>query len=613
MDYSKSPGQIGLLIVAISFLHTCLAFTKALERMKLEGHDNHDIDIYIEKKITFLHSKIDLKTTLDGLLTLEKCAYRLDQGPADSLNRALANNLNKRLSKIAGKITRITGQDHLTTKHKRSIDFIGNLISDLFGNPGPADWKQINSNVLALKGAIQKSNENADIDHADIDKNRHIIEQHNAEIRELVAVLNKNKAELTKIEAELIGLRVYFEISTLADAVETQIDFLIEIKVDSMKGFCNDRALSKEFLIDNLLSLESNKVGLGPVFGSWEWRNYYKQKICTVALDKNTLWVTLRIPIVKKAEKLIRIVPTPKIHEVLTKIAGYAIEATLFKEKDNEKYHVITRSSLDLCNSLGNTKTCGVRDVKFSVNNEVVIPVEFSLNRFLIVSAAPIEIKVMSKCPAGITEHIIGVDSVWLVPNNCSYTSSFLTIDQRESDIEVTKEIGIVHFDNFEVSPVSSHLFNNTKLLVTEILSSNSSKLYERNKIEIANKLDNIETKHESFQSRYLIEKWLIVAGILVLAGAVIFVKIRSMCNKRQLRPRNNDIELQTISTGQVRLAEVISQQDQQQLGQQQQLQQQLTTNDKNNDNRGHVYSEIAAVDNISFSSKPEHSQFYSK
>ncbi len=94
------------LILALQFV-TIAAFTKALERIKLEGHDNHDIDIYIEKWINYLHSRIDLKTTQDGLLTLEKLAYRLDLGPPESLNKALANNLNKRLDKIADKLTRI--------------------------------------------------------------------------------------------------------------------------------------------------------------------------------------------------------------------------------------------------------------------------------------------------------------------------------------------------------------------------------------------------------------------------------------------------------------------------------------------------------------------------
>jgi len=389
---------------------------------------------------------------------LEKCALRFEQGSNTALSRALASHVNLRRDKISNKLSRVS--DHHSDKQKRSIEFIGDLWSDLFGNPGPSDWKQINSNIIALKSAIQKQDENSNINHADIDTNRHTIEKHNKEISSLVSVVNKNRAELTKIDDDISFLKSFVEILTLADAVETQVDFLIEVKIDSLKGFCNDRALNKDFLVDNLLNIEANKIGLGPVFGSWEWREFYKNRMCSDGLV-----------------------------------------VMLFKECVNEKYHMMTMTSFDLCNVLGNTRTCGVRETKFVIGPAIAMPVEFSLNRFIVIGSEPLSFKVMSKCPNGISEHLVSTDAVLLVPNNCSYTSKYLNIDVRESDVAITKEIGIVHFDKFEISKVESSHINST-ILAEEVLNGSRSLTFERNRNEIKEKLDNVRTSHENKDKR---------------------------------------------------------------------------------------------------------------
>jgi len=623
MDVSKCVSLVLFVVIVVLVLQT-ECFDKALERMKLEGHYDHDIDIYIERRINFLHSRIDLRPTQDGLLLLEKCTLRLEQGSTTPLSRVLSSHVSKRLDRLANKLARVTG--HEPSRQKRSIEFIGNLWSDLFGNPGPNDWKQINSNVLALKSAIQKLDENTGIDHKDIDSNRHAIEKQSSEIREIISVVNKNRAELTKADEDLTFMKNFFEIMTLTEAVESQIDYLIEVKIDSMKGFCNDRALNKNFLVDNLLTLEANKMGLGPVFGSWEWREYYRNRMCTIALNGNDLWVTLRIPQVKKAEKLVRVIPLPNINEVIRKIVNYGIVVTIFKEKDNEKYLAITQTSLDLCNVLGNTRTCGVRDSRFVANTDIVMPVEFALNRFLIVGSEPKVVKVMSKCPSGITEHSIAVDSVWLAPNNCSFSSPFLSIDVREADVEITKEIGIVHFDKFEVSLVKGNDLNKP-LIVKEALNNTVSKVFETNRLDIKNKLDQVHTNHTNFLSQYSFEKWILISLLAVVSLLVALFK-SYFAIKKCKSPRRSELDLersnQKISFLQLQQSEQRHEHDTQQQLQTQQQHQQHDDNARIHDDKkagqnrenktfsSNVYSEIAEeVGKVSFSSKPEQSQFF--
>ncbi len=459
-------------------------------------------------------------------------------------------------------------------------------------------------------------------------------------MRSISKILNKNRAELTKIDEDIVSLRLYFEVLTFADVVESNIDHMIEIHADSLKGFCSERALSKDFLVEHLQILEANKVGLGPVFGSWEWTNYYKNKMCTAALDKDILWVTIRIPLVKKSEKLIRSIPNPATKEILTRVSDYGLDVAFYKEKSNDKYHVITQSAFDLCNQLGNTRTCGVRDIRFSIVNDIVIPVEFALNRILVTGTTSSKIKVMSKCPNGITEHSIEVDSVWTIPNNCSYSSSYLAIEAREADVEVTSEVGIIHVDKFEFTPVSNLRLNSSKLMIDEVFNKTSSRLFSRNRNEIQEKLANIESSHANLLSTYSVEKWIFSGGVVTFVVLCVAAKLCFYLRKRRLDKRSNIVEFEmktlpkrqqklkvhnkTVDTEQTLTDVHDKQQQQQQQQQRQQLhqQQQLEVDralqcaliqPNSSKNEGHVYVEIADSGNVSFSSRPELSQFYSK
>jgi len=68
---------------------------------------------------------------------------------------------------------------------KATFEFIGDLWSGLFGNPGPSDWKQISSNIIALKDTIQILDDNINLDHDDIDGNQHAIEKQNKYIKKI--------------------------------------------------------------------------------------------------------------------------------------------------------------------------------------------------------------------------------------------------------------------------------------------------------------------------------------------------------------------------------------------------------------------------------------------
>ena len=549
------------------------------------------------------------------------------------------------------KLIRVSGKSHRDDKQKRSIEIIGDLISDLFGNPGPSDYKKTTANILALQSAMKRLNDNSETLHTDIDTSRHNIELNNVEIRSLSGSLIRNQATLTTVTEEITSLKMYFEISQLADAVENQINYLVEVKADSLKGFCNDRAINRDFLVENLHSMEANEVGLSPIFSSWDWRDYYKHDMCTTTLDRNTVWITLRIPQVKKAERLVRVIPVPALRESLVKVESYGLDVVLFREKNNDKFHAMTTSSLDFCTNLGKMKSCSVRDARFVMTKDVVIPIEFALNRFLLVSLEPVSMKLVGRCPSGMVEHTLTTDTVMLVPVNCSYIGKQLSIDERTSDSNIIKEIGIIHFDKLDISPVSNLHKNYTEMTFARISNATSNSNFEKNRKMIDDQLRAIDTKHESSWTQYSTERWGFVGCTCLLGLAFIIHKILPCCIPKknsttvelELPVRNTltvlsvDADTETSRQQQQQQQQPIEQQQQRQTTkqmtiqethetfkqQQQPLQQQPQLEQQQqrqatkqitygSSNAEHVYTEVSDG-SVSFGLPTEQSQFYQK
>lgn len=539
MDSSKSGSVqsygLTLLFAVLLVCTSCSAFEKVLAKAKIDGIDTHDLDVYVEKKVRYLHVKIDLKPAISGLITLNKCVELLSKNSQESLEYALYKSLYKRVNRIVERLARISGKHYLTDRNKRSIEFLGDLISDIFGNPGPSDWKKVNANILALENALKRIDENVSLNHEDIDTDRHIIEQHNKEIKSLSLLINRNQNDIVNINKEMLSLKTFFEISTLADTLDSLTLALVEIKNHGMKGYCSDRALSKDFLIENLQNMEANKVGISPIFGSWEWRNYFRFEMCTLALVKESLWMTIRIPLVKKSEQLVRVIPNFSLKSLVTRAEMYGVKLVIFKEKDNDEFHVMSQTNFDLCNILGNTRSCGIRDVRINSHSSV-LAIEILLDRFMITSNKLASTMVTEKCPGTVREISLKLDTVISAPVNCSYKSNDFGIETRESDVEITSEIGLMAIDKLEINEIENYHEKVSKVFVESIANRSSHDGFERNKKEIKNNLDMINTKHDSAWKAYNFEKWLLVGGLLSLTIIIFALKIRSFFVSKKVR-----------------------------------------------------------------------------
>jgi hypothetical protein len=204
----------------------------------------------------------------------------------------------------------------------------------------------------------------------------------------------------------------------------------------------------------------------------------------------------------------------------------------------------MTKGALDLCNKLGNVMTCGVRDVKFSIGKNTVLPVEFTLNRLLLVGKDGDVLKLTSKCISGIEEYLIRLDSVIVIPDNCSYTSNRVTIDTRESDTSIIREIGIVTIDKLEISPVVNWNRNNSRITIEKIANYSTHSNFEKNRMEIDEKLKSIDTKHQNFSASYEMEKWAFSGSIGGLLAMIVGVKVLLMMKKKKAK-----VTVQTIDT----------------------------------------------------------------
>jgi len=524
------------LILLTSLVSQISSFDKVLEKAKIDGIDSHDLEIFVEKKVRHLHVKIDLKPAITGLISLDKFATQLSKNSPESLESALQKSLRKRVNRIVDRLSRISGKEYLAVREKRSIEFLGDLIFDIFGNPGPSDWKKVNSNILALEGALKRIDNNAGILHSDIDSDRHIIEQHNQELKSISQLVNRNQNDVIAMTKEFHGLKTFFEISTLADTLDSLTNALVEIRNQGLRGYCSDRAVDKQFLIDNLQNIEANKAGISPVYGSWEWRNYYRYEMCSLALVNEVLWVTVRIPLVKKSERLTRVIPSHSMKSVLNRAEMYGIKMVLFKEKDNDKFHIMTQAAFDLCNVYGNTRTCVVRDVRILAQSSV-FAIEFLVDRFMLVSNKLASIQVTEKCPGKVRDITVKLDSVISTPANCSYQmSNGFLIEERVADVDVMEEVGIILIDKLEINEIVNYHENVSHLMIEAITNRSNSHLFEKNRIEINEALEKVNTKHESSWQFFNTEKWIFVGITIFVLIVMALSKIKLLLSTRKLR-----------------------------------------------------------------------------
>jgi hypothetical protein len=489
--------KIPLLLLIVTKI-TC-GFDDEITLMNRDGIDKFDISIHIEDRVEFLHSRVTLRPLKLGLHGLEKMMNDFDKEGLSSLGHILKAKLKNSINRITKNAERFVGNANLATREKRSIEFIGNLISKAFGNPGPEDWRKNNANIIAMKNAMSRIRDNSIILHNNIDSNLHHIEHHNELLKKLATELSKDENRLQQTEISLIELENFFKIESMCDAISEILDSLHEIRRDSKIGRCNIKGFSNDFLISNLRKIESNRQGIAPIFASWEWESYYRFEMCTTALNRDEIWTTLRVPIIKPSEKMTRIIPNSNFLWIRNRMDAYGIDIYFFREISYDIYSVLTLANFEMCSILGTSRVCSARKTKFKEDFNFLVPIEISNTRFILISNSTQSKKseIETECRSLKHRFPSGNSTFLKIPLNCQIKEKSFEISEKVG-LELSNEFATIDtIDQFEYKELSRINVTNWNIEIKNISRKDDSAKFDENINKTTKALNQIVEGHE--------------------------------------------------------------------------------------------------------------------
>ncbi len=524
-----------------------------IERMRGEGVENSDIGIYVEERVEFIHSRISLRPLLNGLHNFDKMKREYESRALTRFGKLLLSKMDQMADRLKSKALLLNGHNlhKLNGRNKRAIEFIGNLISKAFGNPGPEEWRKNNANIAALKKAIELQRLSAVSLFNNIDHDRHDIEKQNKVLKQISVELFKSENAVDQLQTELLDLQSYLELDTMITAIDEILESLFEIKSDAKFGRCNLRGMNQVFLVDNLRTIESNKLGIAPVFASWEWENYYKHEMCTLAIEGDDLWVTLRIPIIRPSEKLYRIIPSSSFVWIRQAFDSYGIDISFFKEKNHDIYMILKLADYELCSTLGTTRVCNVRKTLFKEQLNFVVPLQLSLDRIVLISNSTRNdsLQFTAKCNDTIRTLNTSAWSALTVPPSCSLKNKYLVIAEKldiefvstSIELEIRSPTPLGH-RQLEY-PTKSRMQINVSEYKNESFSKEFRKYDEQTKTE----LDRISLNHDQLTDELRTVK---IGGVSTSAcfasilGIVLLVIIWKKCKTSRMNGNGLNVNL---------------------------------------------------------------------
>ena len=411
-----------------------------IEQMRLEGIEKHDIGILVEDRVEFIHSKISLRPLLNGLHNFDRMNLEFSQRARTKFGNLLKTKIDRISKRLQDRADSLNGNrvakvlDRVVLdRKKRAIEFIGNLISKAFGNPGPEDMKKLQANLMAMKRAIERQRDSSIILHKDIDNERHEVEKQNTALKQISVELFRSENAVDQLQNEFLDLQGYLELEAMSEAIDEILESLYDIKRDGKVGRCNLKGLSRDFLIENLRLIESNKIGIAPVFASWEWEKYYQYEMCSIALNKDDLWVTMRIPIIKPNEKMFRTLPSSSHTWIRHELSTLGIDANFFKDQNHEIFSVVSNNNFEMCSILGTTRVCNIRKITYTEQTRFLVPIELSSDRILIIGneTSNVTIKLSSSCEGKNTNIEIENWSILRIPSLCEVKNKNFAIEAK--------------------------------------------------------------------------------------------------------------------------------------------------------------------------------------
>jgi len=519
--------------------NTAHSFDTEIDSMRLEGLEKHDVSVFVEIRVEYIHSRIPLKSLITGIELARKMSNVFGNRSNSTFTRILNTRVKRLVAKTERKLKSIYGRDSMPRRKKRAIEFVGNLISKLFGNPGPEDWKQNKRNIIAMKLAIEKQVANSAIQHRDIDQNRHAINEQNEILRHVSKELVNNENRINDVDNALTALETYLELETMHNSIDEILESLLDIKRDAKNERCNEKGVNPEFLIEHLREMESNKNGVVPVFASWEWQSYYSFEMCTLAIHETDVWVTMRIPIVNMAEQFTRTIPTSNQLWIRNELSKLGLESVLFKNRFHDSFLIMMRTHFEQCSKLGSTRVCSLRNSKFKEANPYVVPIDINNNKILILSNSSNSLEVKSICNGKPQSTYIKLHTIVELPSHCAIMSKSLDIGRVMDNKNHSMTVNFGRVENVTFRQINYKNFTHQKNELIKDLAQLSLD-FEINNNDTKKSLESI-----SFEDTWSKKNLLITtSSSTTLVILIIVVIIVIVCIKK-CRKSNADIVLE--------------------------------------------------------------------
>ena len=508
-------------------------FDVEIENMRQEGLEKFDISIFAEERVEYIHSRITLKPLINSIEYGRRMSVEFSVRANSSFGRILSSRIVKLVEKVEKRILSMYGRK-LTRRErrKRALEIVGNLISKLFGNPGPEDWKQNTRNIVAMKEAIERQMANSVILHHDIDQNRHAINAQNENLKHVSREVINNKNRLTNVDNALSELESYLELESMYESIEDILESLEDIRRDAKMGRCNEKGLDPDFLIEHLRQIESNKAGIAPIFASWEWQKYYSNEMCTIAVHDDEIWITMRIPIINLAEQLVRAIPLSNQRWLKTKTSDLGIETELFKLKQLDTYTLVTKVNLETCSKLGTSRVCNIRKTKFRESNPYIAPLDIGHGRIVLVTnVTEIDFEAKSVCERETESVQLNSHSVIRIPEKCTIVSKSFEISKAVTNSDLTERLNIGTVDKIKVHRMAVTKDSETKTMqIGSWGNLTDSREFELNNNATIDKLKSIKNITPGNSESILIASSSSLASLLV---GLILVLIILRCSRR--------------------------------------------------------------------------------
>jgi len=198
-----------------------------------------------------------------------------------------------------------------------------------------------------MKASIERQISNLIIFHKDIDQNRNAINEQNEILRHISKEVINNSNRLDLVDNALSEFETYLELETMYHAILEIISMIDGIRADAKLSRCNEDGFNQDFLVEHLRDIETNKIGIAPIFASWEWQKYYRNGMCSLGIHDDDLWITMRIPIVSLSEQMVTVVPMSDQIWIRDNLYSLGVESVLLKNKNSDIFMTLTKSDFE--------------------------------------------------------------------------------------------------------------------------------------------------------------------------------------------------------------------------------------------------------------------------